>query len=139
RSDPPDSWNGWDVIAIDGETPLDAKTIQWLSHVAVTGQTIVNAYNLYEELTGKVPVELFSGQRIVGALNRDRAYSDLKRIFDLASVILLCPVILVLCGIVAIIVLVDTGRPVLFWQDRIGLGGHTFRMVKFRTMRRDAE
>lgn len=139
RAEPPETLTAWDVIAIDGETPLDKKAIQWLSHAAISGQTIINAYNLYEELTGKVPVELLKGHYIEGALNRDKVYSDLKRFFDLGSVVLLSPIILLACGIVALVVLVDTGSPILFWQDRIGMGGRTFRMVKFRTMNRDAE
>jgi lipopolysaccharide/colanic/teichoic acid biosynthesis glycosyltransferase len=38
----------------------------------------------------------------------------------------------------ALIGLVD-GRPVLFWQDRAGLGGRPFRIAKFRTMRTGAD
>ncbi len=50
----------------------------------------------------------------------------------------LCGPFLVLFGLV--LLLVD-GRPVLFTQTRSGLGGRTFRVVKFRTMNnaRDAD
>lgn len=44
--------------------------------------------------------------------------------------ILLSPVIL----IVAIVVLAAMGRPVFFLQQRPGLGGRPFRLIKFRTM-----
>lgn len=58
-----------------------------------------------------------------------------KRMFDLAltipGLLLLSPVML---G-VALIVLLDLGRPVLFVQVRPGLNGRPFRMYKFRTMR----
>lgn len=139
RGEPPESLIDWDVIAIDGETPLDTKAIQWLSHAGVTGQTIINAHNLYEELTGKVPVELLDGHYVEGVFNRDKVYIDLKRALDLVSVIVFAPAILLMCGLVAVAVLLDAGRPVLFWQDRIGRRGTRFRMVKFRTMSRDAE
>lgn len=42
----------------------------------------------------------------------------------------LCPVLAVVAGIIA----VRLGRPVLFIQQRPGLGGRPFRMIKFRTM-----
>ena len=41
--------------------------------------------------------------------------------------------------LLALAVLLDGGRPVLFWQERVGKDGKPFRMVKFRSMRRDSE
>lgn len=60
-----------------------------------------------------------------------------KRTLDLlvaaVALILLSPVIL----IVALLVLVTMGRPILFRQQRPGLHGRPFAMLKFRTMRED--
>ena len=59
----------------------------------------------------------------------------MKRVFDLlvaaAAVALLAPLMLA----IAVAVRVCLGRPVLFAQERPGLHGVPFRMVKFRTMR----
>jgi lipopolysaccharide/colanic/teichoic acid biosynthesis glycosyltransferase len=41
--------------------------------------------------------------------------------------------------VVSILILVTTGRPILYAQERVGQGGRIFRMFKFRSMRRDAE
>jgi lipopolysaccharide/colanic/teichoic acid biosynthesis glycosyltransferase len=38
-------------------------------------------------------------------------------------------------GVVALLVYLDLGRPVLFAQERVGMGGKPFRAYKFRTMR----
>lgn len=58
-----------------------------------------------------------------------------KRLFDivlsLAALVLLSPVLLA----TAIAVRLNLGSPILFVQDRAGLNGATFRMVKFRTMK----
>lgn len=35
----------------------------------------------------------------------------------------------------AVLVYADVGRPLLFRQDRVGLGGRIFELVKFRTMK----
>ena len=63
----------------------------------------------------------------------------LKRLFDivfaLAALVMLLPVFLV----IAIAIAIDDGRPVFFTQTRVGARGRPFRMVKFRSMRRDAE
>jgi lipopolysaccharide/colanic/teichoic acid biosynthesis glycosyltransferase len=59
----------------------------------------------------------------------------LKRAFDiifgLAAFLLCIPILLV----IAALVLVLDGRPVMFRQVRIGLGGVPFTIFKFRTMR----
>ena len=62
-----------------------------------------------------------------------------KRLLDLLLLVLTAPVWLVLLGGVAVHQLVVAGRPLLFRQTRVGVGGETFEMVKFRTMRLDAE
>lgn len=59
----------------------------------------------------------------------------LKRAFDvgmsIAALLLLAP----LLAVVGLGVLLAMGRPVLFMQERIGLGGRPFRLFKFRTMK----
>ncbi|MBM6400644.1 sugar transferase [Phycicoccus sonneratiae] len=62
-----------------------------------------------------------------------------KRLLDLLLVVLTAPVWLLLLGGTALHQLVVAGRPLLFRQTRVGVGGETFEMVKFRTMRLDAE
>jgi lipopolysaccharide/colanic/teichoic acid biosynthesis glycosyltransferase len=61
-------------------------------------------------------------------------YAFAKRTFDIIGsatlILVLSPVFLV----VAALVLLDVGRPLLFWQERPGRGGVPFRLYKFRTM-----
>jgi exopolysaccharide biosynthesis polyprenyl glycosylphosphotransferase len=63
----------------------------------------------------------------------------LKRIFDVTLVIVALPVILPVVALVALVVLVRAGRPVLYRQTRLGRDGEPFVMAKFRTMVVDAE
>jgi lipopolysaccharide/colanic/teichoic acid biosynthesis glycosyltransferase len=62
-----------------------------------------------------------------------------KRLLDLGlsalALVLLSPVLTA----VALVVLVVDGRPILFRQERVGLHGRSFRVLKFRTMVPDAE
>lgn len=62
------------------------------------------------------------------------ARSWLKRAFDVVGsgcgLVLLAPLLL----FVAMLIRLDSPGPVLFPQDRYGLGGRTFRIYKFRTM-----
>jgi lipopolysaccharide/colanic/teichoic acid biosynthesis glycosyltransferase len=52
-----------------------------------------------------------------------------------AALLLLAP----LLAAIALAILITSGRPILFIQERAGLYGRRFRMLKFRTMARDAE
>ena len=53
----------------------------------------------------------------------------------LVGLTLLAPLFLV----VAVLILITTGRPIFYMQERVGQGGRLFRMFKFRSMRIDAE
>ena len=59
----------------------------------------------------------------------------MKRIFDIALLIITSPVWLPLSVLTALAVLLIEGRPVFFRQERAGLKGRPFTLIKFRTMR----
>ncbi|MHB8146159.1 MAG: sugar transferase [Vulcanimicrobiaceae bacterium] len=62
-----------------------------------------------------------------------------KRLFDIGvasfALVLLAPIMLA----AALAIYLETGRPIVYRQARIGRSGAPFEMYKFRTMRRDAE
>ena len=68
----------------------------------------------------------------------DRArYLPLKRIIDLGLCLLALPLLLMLMGAIALLIVFDTPGSPLFIQERVGKDGRRFRMYKFRTMRAD--
>jgi lipopolysaccharide/colanic/teichoic acid biosynthesis glycosyltransferase len=62
-----------------------------------------------------------------------------KRAFDLLVLLLVVPFALPVGLLIAIAVLLDSPGPVLYRASRIGGGGKTFEMFKFRTMRIDMD
>ncbi len=85
-----------------------------------------------EELDGTPVISLVSGP--------DRALTlAIKRTFDRAvsalALVLLSPVFVAITVAIAL----DSGRPILFRQKRLGVHGRAFSLVKFRSMVRDAE
>jgi sugar transferase EpsL len=58
-----------------------------------------------------------------------------KRALDLAGAIVIGAVALPVIAWIAVAVLITDGRPIFFRQQRPGLGGRPFTIVKFRTMR----
>ena len=58
----------------------------------------------------------------------------MKRAFDLLLIVLLAPLWLPVLALTACAVRAGMGAPVFFRQERAGLNGRAFRLLKFRTM-----
>ena len=70
----------------------------------------------------------------------NRLYLAMKRVLDVALVIVAMPVLLPLFGLIAFLIkLEDPHGSILFVQQRTGKGGQRFNMYKFRTMVPNAE
>jgi lipopolysaccharide/colanic/teichoic acid biosynthesis glycosyltransferase len=70
------------------------------------------------------------GQEGVSSYSLSRA----KRVLDLILVVLAAPSALLIVGIAGLAIALSSGTPVFFMQDRVGLRGRRFRMIKLRTM-----
>ena len=66
---------------------------------------------------------------------RSRSRLIVKRIFDLVVALAVLLVSAPLIGLIALLIIIDDGLPVLFVQQRVGRAGRSFRCLKFRTMR----
>lgn len=71
-------------------------------------------------------------------LSRNSPYHYLKRLCDLILATALLVICLPLMALIAAVVWITDGRPILFKQVRIGREGESFTAYKFRTMRADA-
>lgn len=126
------------VIAVGEER--DNAFIHDIAHCISYGYEIYEIVDVYEMLTGKVPVLHIREKWLLHAFNRPRlGYSLFKRIVDfvgaIVGLIVLSPVLL----LVVLAILVSSPGPVFYRQLRVGLGGRTFSIFKFRTMVTDAE
>ena len=63
----------------------------------------------------------------------------LKRMLDIAASVLALAVFSPVFLLASIAILLEDGRPVFYLQQRLGFRGRVFNIIKFRTMRRDAE
>ena len=91
----------------------------------------------YERITGKLAIEALTANAVLfsGRFRPSRASLAFARGFSLAvavmGFILLSPVM----ALVALAIRLDSRGPVLFVQERVGLGGRRFKLLKFRSMR----
>lgn len=66
-------------------------------------------------------------------------YAAAKAAIDYTVVLVALPFALVLVAAAALAVKLTSAGPVFYTQTRVGLNGRTFRIIKIRTMRADAE
>jgi len=67
------------------------------------------------------------------------AYVLFKRVLDLALIVIFSPIIIPLMLVTAVIIKLESKGPIFFWQQRVGLHGKSFNMLKFRSMTIDSE
>lgn len=74
----------------------------------------------------------FDARSAVGSASSP--YRTIKRLLDIVCAALLLVVLAPIMSLVAFVAILDVGFPVLFWQERPGLGAQPFKVFKFRTM-----
>ena len=78
---------------------------------------------------------LAAAPALAAAARATSPYFRFKRLIDVVGSLVLLVLLLPLLIIGGVLVLLDVGPPVLFWQERQGWKGHFFLMYKFRTLR----
>jgi sugar transferase (PEP-CTERM system associated) len=105
------------------------------------GVRVVDIAKHFEQNLGQIRLDSVSaGWLIFGdGFNQGVMRSLVKRLFDIAgaSVLLLLAAPLML--LTTLLILLESGAPILYRQERVGLNGRVFNVVKFRSMRTDAE
>ena len=115
----------WDLVVRAGGVGLPVYVASPVRSVATDRLTT-------REIDGRTIVKV-SPPALIGV----RAFE--KRAFDLVASTAMLALVAIPMALIAAVVLVSSGRPILFGQERVGRGGRGFRMWKFRTMRVDAE
>lgn len=112
-----------------------------LLNCKLEGVRVIDLSTFFERIRGEVRIEsLRASWLIYGEGFRQGALRGLvKRSFDIAaSMILLC-VTLPIMLLAALAIAIESPGPIIYRQERVGRGGRTFNVMKFRSMYSDAE
>lgn len=112
---------------------LSPEWERFLSGCALKGIPVYNAMQLQESLTGKVNVRHLIVNNF-GVLSPSGFLLGLKRLIDILFLILATPIILPLMIFLGLWITFDSPGGAFFIQPRMGLGGKSFNVVKFRSM-----
>jgi exopolysaccharide biosynthesis polyprenyl glycosylphosphotransferase len=129
------------IVAISGR--LESKMFQSLLLAQELGVEISRMPKVYEELLGRVPVQILEADWILRSFVDETRVSGffelIKRIIDILGGIIGMGLFLILFPLITVILLIDDGRPVFYSQLRCGRAGMDYLIYKYRTMQRDAE
>lgn len=75
----------------------------------------------------------------LGVVEAKPVYAFVKRAFDVLFALVLILLLAVPMLIIALIIKLSSKGPILYFQKRLGLNGKPFDIIKFRTMKQDAE
>jgi sugar transferase (PEP-CTERM system associated) len=97
--------------------------------------------SFYERVCGEIPIDSLKAGWLMYSegFRQGIARKMVKRCFDFFAALALLTVTFPIMVMTAIAIAMESPGPVLFRQERVGAGGRTFRLLKFRSMRNDAE
>lgn len=134
-------YNANEVIVAVNNRRGESFPIQELLVCKLNGIKVTDAASFFEREACQIRVDSLQPSWLVfgGGFDQSFLRSFIKRVFDLfASTIILIvsfPVIL----ITALCIYFEDRTPIFYQQERVGMDGHTFMVLKFRSMRNDAE
>jgi sugar transferase (PEP-CTERM system associated) len=129
------------LIVVAQEDRRQRLPVGALLRCRMAGVEVVESANLLETLSGRIPLRDLRPSWLIfsGGFRKPRLLNNLKRTgevaLSLAAVALTAPVM----SLVALAVRASSPGPALYRQTRVGRSGRPFALLKFRTMRQDAE
>jgi exopolysaccharide biosynthesis polyprenyl glycosylphosphotransferase len=130
-----------DILAITRALTEDSQTRGLYYHLLCGGVPVIEFSSLAEEFTGKIPVSVIDESWFLANLREFNklGFEIFKRAVDIGAAVGLGIVTLSLFPVIAAAIKLDSRGEIFFRQTRTGRGGRQFNLVKFRTMRQDAE
>ncbi len=132
---------GIDEIVIAADERRGTMPIDMLLECRMSGRKITAVTDFIEGEAGQVELEGLYPSWLVFSYGTARNNLDrfIKRSVDIVTSSILLLVTLPVTLITAFLIWFDDGYPVFYQQTRVGLNGKNFDVVKFRSMRNDAE
>lgn len=130
-----------EIVVALSERRGGSMPLRQLLDCKINGIRVVDIATYFEKTLGQIKVShVNAGWLIFGdGFNQGAMRTIGKRIFDIICsslmIVVTAPIMLATC----IAIRLESRGPLLYRQERVGLNGTTFNVVKFRSMRTDAE
>jgi sugar transferase (PEP-CTERM system associated) len=130
-----------EIIVAVREQRADAILARELLECRLAGINIFDLSSHFERAFGQVRLNSLRASWLIfgEGFRQGLVRMMVKRLFDIFAAVLLLAVLWPLMLLSAVLIVLESGFPIFYCQERVGHGGRLFRVVKFRSMRRDAE
>ena len=129
-------------IIVTATQALDGAALRGVMDATVAGLNVLPMPVLYERITGRVPVGVV-GENWTVVLPLDetgvRPWPVMKGVLDYLLAGLGVLILGLLLPFIALAIRIDSRGSIFYAQQRVGRNGRLFRILKFRSMRVDAE
>ncbi len=113
-----------------------------LLRIKTKGVHVNDFSSFLERETGRVDLDTVNPSWLIfsDGFSSGRMFSSaVKRVFDITASLVLLLLTFPIIAVFAMLVKLDSKGPAFFRQERVGLYGETFQLIKLRSMRIDAE
>lgn len=133
--------NADEIVVALSERRGGSMPLRELLDCKLQGIRVLDLASHFEQTLGQIRLDsLYAGWLIFGDGFRQGTVRTLvKRVFDILCASVLIIIALPIMILAAILIVLEDGFPLLYRQERVGLNGRLFNVIKFRSMRRDAE
>ncbi|WII92406.1 exopolysaccharide biosynthesis polyprenyl glycosylphosphotransferase [Kingella negevensis] len=126
------------IVADLHSNDLSPDWQRFLADCTLRGIAVYNIRQIEESLTGRVKIRHMY-ENDLGSLLPSPRYMLVKRVLDIFLIIISAPLTVPLMITTAIAIRSESAGSVFFVQNRVGQGGHEFKIYKFRSMTLDSE
>ncbi len=107
----------------------------------LAGVRVTDIATYFEQHMGQIRLDAVSAGWLIFGEGFDQGFlrTTIKRLFDIAGAVVLILLALPIMLVAALVIKLESSGPILYKQERVGLNNKPFNVVKFRSMRTDAE
>ena len=130
-----------DVVFLCLPPNVEGEAERLMKILSTTTAEVKIIPSIYEFITLRAEAEVFSGLPII-TLQGSPLYGwnvFLKRLFDICGALIALVLTLPFIGAISVLIRMTSPGPVFYRQRRVGLDGSSFEIIKFRTMKINAE
>ena len=135
------SLNVDEIIVALSERRSGSMPLRELLDCKLAGVRVYDVTTYFERMLGQIRVDFVNAGWLVfgDGFNQGFYRTAIKRVFDI-----LCSLVLILVAapvmlLAAIAIKLESPGPIFYRQERVGFNGKGFQVIKFRSMRTDAE
>ncbi len=133
--------NAKEIVVALTERRGGTMPLRELLDCKLRGIKVLDLASYFERTLGQIRLDsLYAGWLIFGeGFNQSHPRAIIKRIFDIVFSLILLVLALPIMLVTALLIGLESGFPIFYRQERVGLNGRLFNVIKFRSMCCDAE